>query len=129
MLPRLLHQLQAATSVRSVTDEATRDEVLRLAWHGIRGWTAENVVDVPVGLRVVEAGADPDDVARAMSAAAYEAVFNLLSVLDEGADPESDSEAAAWSVVTVPDGKPLDGLHEDVLAADPTGQEGSDLFE
>lgn len=113
-----------------MTDAAARDELLRLAWDAVRGWTAESVGNVPAGQRAVEAGAAPADVATAMMAAAYEAVFSLLSVLDEGADPDSDADSQpSWAVVTVPKGERLDGLHEEVLMADPTGREGSDLFE
>lgn len=108
--------------------DAARDELLRLAWSEVRAWTADNVTNFPAASRAIAAGAAPLDVARAMNAAAYEAVFGLLSVLDEGGDPHGDDPAPpAWAVVSLPDGRPLDGLHEDLLSADPTGLEGADL--
>jgi hypothetical protein len=105
-----------------------RAELLRLAWSGIRRWRAQNVANLPAAKRAVDAGAAPDDVAVAMNAAAYEAVFSLLFALDEGGGPNGEPGPAAWSVVRQPDGSPMDGLHEEVLMADPTGEEGQDLF-
>jgi hypothetical protein len=105
-----------------------REELLRLAWSGIRGWTPDNVTNVPAARRAVANGADPTDLAVAMSAAAYEAVFSLLFLLDEGAGPDSDPDAQGWAVTSYPQGEPMLGLHEDVLIFDPTGRDGSDLF-
>jgi hypothetical protein len=105
-----------------------RAELLRLAWSGIRRRRADNVAKLAAAQRAIEAGAPPDDLARAMNAAAYEAVFSLLFALDEGGDPNSESGPPAWAVVQASDGTHLAGLHEDVLSADPTGQEGQDLF-
>jgi hypothetical protein len=113
--------------VRFVAGEA-RAELLKLAWSGIRGWRPDNVANLLAARRAVEAGAAPQDLALAMSAAAYEAVFSLLFVLDEGGDPNGEPGPPAWAVVDPQSRSPLDGLHEGVLSADPTGQEGRDLF-
>jgi hypothetical protein len=110
--------------------DAVRDDLLRLAWSEVRAWTPDNLANLPAASRAIAAGADPMDLARAMNAAAYEAVFALLFVLDEGGNPHGDEPSPpAWAVVSLPDGQPLDGLHEDVLSADPTGLEGADLGE
>jgi hypothetical protein len=74
-----------------------------------------------------------------MTAAAYEAVFRLLFLLSAEHAKEGDgSFSTGWAVVAVdlletgkavPDAeRPLEFLHEDLLTADPTGQEGQDLF-
>lgn len=105
-----------------------RESLLRLAWQGVRRDPAR-LANLPAARRAIDAGASPDDLARAMSAAAYEAVFALLFVLDEGGDPHSDQASSeSWRVVALPRGEHLAGLHEEVLMADPTGREGSDLF-
>jgi hypothetical protein len=62
-------------------------------------------------------GADPDDVVRAMAVASYEATFKALFVLTA----EEDIAALVESRAAV-------ALHEDLLTAGPTGQEGQDLF-
>ena len=66
----------------------------------------------PAAARLIEAGADPADVVRAMSAAAYEATFNTLFVLTGEEDIGELAESDA-----------VQGLHEDLLSADPTGHE------
>lgn len=90
-----------------------RDALLQSAWEAIRGWTPENVGNVPAAARAVAAGADPGDVATALTAAGYEAVFALVEALD---------------VSEVFPDEELQGLHEDLLSADPTGREGEDFF-
>jgi hypothetical protein len=121
------------------TNGALRARLLVQAWAEIRGLTVEGVPGIPAAVRAVDAGASPEDVATAMTAAAYEAVFRLLFLLSaEHAEEGDGSFSTGWAVVAadlletgkaVPDaGKPLEFLHEDLLTADPTGQEGQDLF-
>lgn len=62
----------------------------------------EGVRGIPTAVRAVDAGASPEDDATAMTAA------DLLEIGE--AVPEA--------------GRPLEFLHEDLLTADPTGQEG-----
>lgn len=94
-----------------------RQRVLRALWEHIRGLNPENVRNYPSADRAIDAGADPSDVVRAMTAAAYEATFNALFLLTS----EEDIQELAASGAAV-------GLHEDLLSADPTGGEGRDLF-
>lgn len=53
-----------------------------------------------------------------MAAASYEATFNTLFVLTAEEDIDSLVQSGAVAM-----------LHEDLLGADPTGQEGQDLFQ
>jgi hypothetical protein len=94
-----------------------RRRVVQDLWEHIRALNLENVGNYPAAARLIEAGADPSEVIRAMSAAAYEATFNTLFVLTS----EEDIQELAESGV-------VNGLHEDLLSADPAGHEGSDLF-
>ncbi|WP_323101775.1 hypothetical protein [Intrasporangium sp. YIM S08009] len=94
-----------------------RQRILGTLWADIRGLTVENVQNYPAAARAISAGADPTDVARAMTAAAYEATFNALSLLTG----EEDLQELAASGAAL-------GLHEDLLSADPNGDEGRDLF-
>lgn len=94
-----------------------RQRVLRALWAHIRGLNTENVRNYPSADRAIDAGADPADVVRALTAAAYEATFNALFLLTS----EEDIQELAASGAAV-------GLHEDLLSADPTGDEGRDLF-
>jgi hypothetical protein len=101
--------------------------------------TESNVANFPAARRAIEAGASPDDLVRAMTAAAYEAVFRLLFLLSAEHTEEGNPEAkAGWMIVQAhldesgraspAPGADLDFLHEDLLTADPTGREGEDFF-
>jgi hypothetical protein len=94
-----------------------RQRIVRRLWETIRALDAETVRNYPAAARLIDAGADSADVVRVMSAAAYEATFNTLFVLASEEDIEGLAESGAAY-----------GLHEDLPSADPTGNEGSDLF-
>ncbi|HEV2126616.1 MAG TPA: hypothetical protein VGW38_27975 [Chloroflexota bacterium] len=112
---------------------------LRLVWEAIRGWNEGNINNIPAASRAVTAGAAAKDVALAMNAAAYEAVFQVLSLIDERGDAEAELDAPGWALVaavesddgsvTPTDLYALSFMHESLLTADPTGVEGADLFE
>ena len=86
-------------------------------WGDIRRLTTENALNYPAAARAIHAGADPNDVVTAMTAAAYEAVFGTLFRLTAEEDLKALTESGA-----------VLGLHESLLSADPTGREGADLF-
>ena len=58
----------------------------------------------------------------------------MLSVLDEGHDPEAPGDAPGWQLMETGaasdelTGRDVGGLHESILSLDPSGREGSDLF-
>jgi hypothetical protein len=70
--------------------------------------------------RVLEQGANPADLSRTMRLAAYEAVFAVLSILDEGYDPDAPEDAPGWRLMETAEsdrltGRDVGGLHEDIL--------------
>jgi hypothetical protein len=102
----------------------------------VNGWNDSTLTRVPAAQRAVDAGAAPKDVALAMRAAAYEAVFGVLSLIDDGFDSGAPDDAPGWMLREVRydaegdvvlTGRAVGGLHEDIRAADPSGQVGSDL--
>ena len=101
-----------------MTGEQDRERILAALWSDIRSVNAENARQFPAAQRAIDGGAHPEDVATAMAAAAYEATFRTLYILTGEEDLQDlvSSNAAAM-------------LHEDLLTADPTGREGTDLFE
>jgi hypothetical protein len=115
-MPLMAHE-QTSRYVARVEVDDHRQRIARELWTNIRALDAQNVRNFPAAARAIEAGADPDDVVRAMAAASYEATFNTLFVLTA----EEDIAELAESGAAV-------ALHEDLLSADPTGQEGQDLF-
>jgi hypothetical protein len=102
-------------TVRTMEDE--RQRIVRELWRHIRRLSPENLGNYPAAARLVAEGADPDELVRAMSVAAYEAMFNTLFVLTSEEDIDALAESGA-----------AHSLHEDLLSADPTGHEGADLF-
>ena len=98
-------------------NDEDRIRICRELWADIRAVSVDTVTDHPAAARAVEAGADPADVVTAMTAAAYEAVFGTLLRLTSEEDLVALAESGA-----------VTALHEDLLTADPTGQEGADLF-
>ena len=101
----------------SVDHHDDRHRLVTDLWAYIRGLNIDNVSNYPSAARAIAAGADPADVATAMRAAAYEATFTTLFNLTSEEDIRELAQAGV-----------VDGLHEDLLTADPTGLEGADLF-
>jgi hypothetical protein len=116
--------------------EQVRSRLLGPLWRdAVDVWRDIDVIrNVPAARRLLDAGADPQDVSVAMCAAALDAVFAALSRLDDGGAPGTDGAVAegGWCLVrTDPEGRPttqvLHRLREDLLAQDPTGRAGVDL--
>jgi hypothetical protein len=104
-----------AAALRCSMDD--RERIIAALWTHIRDLDAENIRTYPAAARAIDAGAQPDDIVLAMTAAAYEATFQTLFLLTSEEDLDELSATGA-----------VQGLHEDLLSADPTGDEGSDLF-
>lgn len=110
--------------------------LLRSLWRGpIGGWADPDAIDqLPVAQRLLAAGANKEDLARLARAVAYEAVFATLDELDTGNDVNVSGIDVGWLVMEsaedgAPTGRALLGLHEDLLAMDPSGRDGADLWE
>jgi hypothetical protein len=81
--------------------------------------------------RLLRLGAQREDIASIARMVAYEAVFGVLSVIDDGLDPEhlDDESLPGWLLIeddptNGPTGRVVGGLHEDILMMDPSGREG-----
>nr|QIY67842.1 hypothetical protein HEP85_40235 [Streptomyces sp. RPA4-2] len=116
--------------------QLARFVLLRNLWHGaIDGWTEPGSLDqLPAGQRLLAAGTDREDLVRLVRAVAYEAVFATLDELDAGGDLNVSGVEAGWVVMESgedgsPTGRTLSGLHEDLLTMDPSGRDGTDLWQ
>lgn len=114
--------------------EQVRSRLLGPLWKdAVDVWRDIDVIrNVPAARRLLDAGADPQDVSVAMCAAALDAVFAALSRVDDGGAPGTGGAEGGWCLVrTDPEGRPttqiLHRLREDLLAQDPTGRAGVDL--
>jgi len=125
----------AGSEIREGIAQLARFLVLRRLWQGaMDGWRDRSQVEaVPAAKRLLDSGADFDDVSRAMRVAAYEATFGVLEVIDEGYDPESEEGLPMWSLREMRDdvltGRPVGGLHESFQSLDPSGTDGADLWD
>jgi hypothetical protein len=115
--------------------QRTRSVLLRGLWrNAIDCWGAPGALDqLPAAQRLLNAGANGDDLVRLVRAVAYEAVFATLDVLDEGGPGHAPEAVDGWMVMeTAEDGSPtgqaLAGLHEDLLTTNPGGRDGADLW-
>lgn len=112
--------------------------VLRSLWRdAINVWSPESIGRSAVASRLLEQGADADDLVKFARAASYEAVFGVLyRVTGEHSDPElsdADDGLPGWRLMELRNGgltgRGIDMLHESILSMDPSGNEGQDLFE
>ncbi|MEU1077300.1 MULTISPECIES: hypothetical protein [unclassified Streptomyces] len=124
---------------RSEIDEnqpqLARFVLLRSLWRGaIDGWAAPGALEqVPAARRLLDAGADRDDLVVLARAIAYEAVFAVVDELDCGGDVNVSGVDVGWAVMESGEdgcstGRPLSGLHEDLLTMDPSGRDGADMW-
>ncbi|MEV0442891.1 hypothetical protein AB0I84_43250 [Streptomyces spectabilis] len=116
--------------------QLARFVLLRSLWQGtVDGWAAPTALDqLPAAQRLMAAGADREDLVRLVQAVAYESVFTALEELDAGAEGNVPGAGVGWVVMErgedgLPTGRALEGLHEDLLTADPSGRDGTGLWQ
>ncbi|WP_330460746.1 hypothetical protein OIB37_30035 [Streptomyces sp. NBC_00820] len=116
--------------------QLARFVLLRSLWRSaIDGWSDPGSLDqLPSAQRLLAAGTDREDLVRLVRAVAYETVFVTLDELDAGGDVNVSGVEAGWTVTATgedgsPAGRVLPGLHEDLLAMDPSGRDGADLWQ
>lgn len=114
--------------------ERARSVLLGRIWQdGVDVWRDIDAISrLPAARRLLDAGADPQDLSIAMRAAALDAAFAVLAALDAGRDPAGEPDDPGWLLVrTGPDGTPtaehVTDLHSELLALDPSGSAGVDL--
>ncbi|AVT34191.1 hypothetical protein C6361_05355 [Plantactinospora sp. BC1] len=111
--------------------QLARYRFLRTLWpRMIDGWH-DGITNIPAARRALDAGASRPDLTQLARAVAYETVFAMLQHL--GDDERATAEVPSWTLAEISrtghiTGRQLDGLHEDLLALDPSGREGQDLW-
>ena len=94
------------------------------SWH-------DGMPHIPAAQRALDAGVSEDDLTLLARAVAYETVFLMLHHL--GAEHDAADELPSWALAELTPagaatGRHLAALHEDLLALDPSGREGDDLW-
>jgi hypothetical protein len=125
----------ARSEVSEGIPQQARFLILRRLWRDAAdAWAAPDALDrLPAARRLLDAGADRNDLVSVARAAAYEAVLDAVVAIDQGYDPEAPEDCPGWELVeTDPDGNPtgrgVGGLHESFLSVDPSGQDGAKLW-
>lgn len=78
--------------------------------------------------RALAAGVSMTDLGAIARMIAFETAFGVVNHIDEGHDPAAGVDAPGWLLVETdadgsPTGRPISGLHEDILSMAPTGDE------
>ncbi|MFF0277027.1 hypothetical protein [Streptomyces sp. NPDC004330] len=125
----------ARSEIEENQPHLARSILLRSLWRGaIESWADPGALEqVPAARRLLDAGADRADLALLARAVAYEAVFAVVDELDCGGDVNVSGVDVGWTVMETGEdgsstGRPLTGLHEDLLGMDPSGRDGADLW-
>jgi hypothetical protein len=122
----------------SETPEVMRQVLLRRIWNEIYLYKDTSLRNLPAGRRLLDAGANTDDLVRLAQHAAYEMAFEILYALSPsmGYVVSDDLEPllpraviAELSAEGLPTGRYAYGIHECLLSADPGGEEGRFLHE
>lgn len=116
---------------------SARDALLQSVWQEILATTPDNVRNFPAAVRAIEAGAAVDDLVTAMRAASYETAFRLLYLLGSEHAPEGEARTdLGWTLAEFDLARGrilgtgnLEGIHEDLLEADPSGRGSADLWD
>jgi hypothetical protein len=138
---RLLHALNelgcddpegwARSEVEENIPQLARYQFLHTLWPQMIDSWRDGITNIPAAQRAQRAGASRDDLTQLAQAVAYETVFAMLSHLAD--DDQATDSLPSWTLTETdpagtPTGRSLDSLHEDLLALDPSGQEGRHLW-
>lgn len=114
--------------------EMARQTFLRRIWTDyIRSWSHENISSYRVADDIITQGVNTDDIIKLAQMVAYETAFGILWLLDSGCEPK-EGGVRGWRLVEIddqdhPTGRVIDALHESILGADPTNNEGMDFLD
>lgn len=110
----------ARSEIEEDIPQQARFLVLRSLWP----WTIDRLTasprEIKAASRLLDAGADPADVAQLIASTAVRAIFDTLVRIDEGRDWEAPEDSPGWALIEVEAGHEEDqlpgrwvgGLHE-----------------
>lgn len=126
----------AQSELRENIAQQARFLFLRAMWRDlINPYQQEGAIRrIPAGARLLDSGTSLADLGKLLRVVAYETAFGVVARIDDGHDPDAPDDTPGWVLLETtsdrnPTGRDLGGLHEDLLSLDPSGREGSDLWE
>lgn len=83
--------------------------------------------------QLLDRGADQELLAEALRGVVFNAVSDVIMILDEGYDPDAPDNAPGWTLAETGSdgnatGRQVGGLHESLLEVDPDGVEAADFW-
>ena len=124
--------------VRSQVDEGipqlARFVFLQNLWKAVDARADADVLDAhPQAARLIAAGGSRDDVAFLARVSAFDAMMDVIGLIDNGRADDLGDQLPGWCLVQTDEGyRPTDrvvgGLHESFTSLDPSGREAEDLL-
>jgi hypothetical protein len=114
--------------------QLARYRFLHVLWSRMIDVWNESIENLPAVQRAVEAGAHRDDLTQLARTVAYETVFAMLYHLADDDPSPAAAHLPGWALIEIdpvtcnPTGRSIDALYESLLALDPSGREGRDLW-
>jgi hypothetical protein len=115
--------------------------LLHVCWGIINSWAKPGALrQIPAAVHLANEGAELVELTQFARAVAYATIYDVLYLLDEGPEQRLRQSLGEWEpgfptwrlvladAEEAPTEDVLEGLHEGLLSADPSGQEGSDFL-
>jgi hypothetical protein len=125
----------ASSEIREGIPQQARYLVLRRIWaNALMPWRDPGMLRRNETLaQLLDRGADPELLAEALRGAVFDAVGDVIMIIDEGYDPDAPDNAPGWTLVETDSdgnatGRQVGGLHESLLEVDPNGVEAADFW-
>jgi hypothetical protein len=124
----------ASSEIKQGIAQQARYLVLRRIWaKALTPWRDPRALRRNDALKqLVDQGADPDLLAEAVRGIVFDAVVDVVMVIDEGYDPDAPADAPGWTLAETDrasaTGRQVGGLHESLLEVDPNGIETDDFW-
>jgi hypothetical protein len=124
----------AGSELREGIPQQARYLVLRRIWaDALTPWRDLSVLRRNEALvQLLDQGTDQELLAEALRGVVFDAVTEIVMIIDAGYDPDAPDNAPGWTLAETDSGgnttgRLIGGLHESLLEADPNGVEASDF--
>jgi hypothetical protein len=125
----------ASSEIREGIPQQARYLILRRIWaNALMPWRDPGMLRRNEALaQLLDRGADPDLLAEALRGVVFDAVTEIIMIIDAGGDLKAPDNAPGWTLAETdsdrtPTGREIGGLHESLLSADPDGAEAADFW-
>lgn len=125
----------ASSEIREGVPQQARYLVLRRIWaNTLLPWRDPGMLRRNEALaQLLDRGADQELLAEALRGVVFNAVSDVIAIIDEGCDPEAPDNAPGWILAETDGGgnvtgREVGGLHESLLEVDPNGVEAADFW-